>query len=73
MSETWPDFLLVCKFWNIFDLKSTYLNAGKDAVHPFIVDEPSKIYEKTKVDVDAMFSICSSVSSNQLDLNVFFF
>lgn len=34
---------------------------GRDAVRPFIVDWPSKIYEESQIDVDVMFSFCSAV------------
>lgn len=34
---------------------------GKDAVRPFIVDLPSKIYDESEIDVDVMFSQCSAV------------
>lgn len=37
---------------------------GPDAIRPFIVDPPNKIYENSKVDVDAMFTLCSDVSMN---------
>lgn len=34
---------------------------GKDAIRPFIVDWPSTIYDKSEIDVDAMFGFCSLV------------
>lgn len=34
---------------------------GKDAIRPFIVDEPSKIYEESDINVDAMFTLAESV------------
>lgn len=39
---------------------------GKDAIMPFIVESPCKIYNETKIEVDALFTFASAVSVNQL-------
>lgn len=51
-------FFIFLSIKNFFDLHSVI---GKDAVRPFIVDLPNKMYEETKTDVDVMFSFCSAV------------
>lgn len=35
---------------------------GRDAIQPFIVDLPSKIYTESNIEVNAMFTFCSAVS-----------
>lgn len=40
------------------------LITGRDAVRPFLVDQPSKIYDESNIDVDAMFSLAKSVRSS---------
>lgn len=34
----------------------------RNAVSPFIVDLPSKIYNESTINMDAMFTYCSAVS-----------
>lgn len=44
--------------------KLTYLchfGSGRDAVHPFLVDQPNIIYETTKMEANVMFSFASLV------------
>lgn len=42
-----------------------FVDSGKDAIRPFIVDPPSKLYEQSKIDVDAIFSLCSFVCDSE--------
>lgn len=37
-----------------------------DAKQPFLVETPKKIYETSQIDVDAIFTLASMVSSNSL-------
>lgn len=34
---------------------------GRDAIRPFIVEEPNEIYDKSDINVDAMFTLAESV------------
>lgn len=50
------------KIWRYAKI-STILSfkIGKDAIQPFIVDSPQKIYETSEINVDTMFSMTSLV------------
>lgn len=38
------------------------LKIGEDAEQPFITEYPQKIYEKTQIDFDVLFTTTSAVS-----------
>lgn len=40
---------------------------GRDAIQPFIVDHPNKIYEESNIDVDAMFSVTETVRITNME------
>lgn len=41
--------------------KVEILLSDRDAIRPFITEYPEQIYDKTKIEVDIMFALCSLV------------